>query len=80
MIRLLIVVLVRFFITALVLYLGLTLLKKIIQTLQRRSHPSSDNPQQAMHPKRKEEYKDVKDAKFVELPKKQTNDNQDSHI
>jgi hypothetical protein len=74
MIRLFIVVLVRFFITALAIYIALTLLKKIIQILQGHSHPVPHNPQSENHPKPKEEYKDVKDAKFVELPNKPTED------
>jgi large-conductance mechanosensitive channel len=79
MIRLFIFVLVRFFIIALVIYFVLTFFKRIIQTLQGRSHPSSNNPQQQHRPKTKEDYKDVKDAKFVELPKNQTKENQNSH-
>ena len=79
MIRLFIFVLMRFFIIALIIYFVLTLLKRIIQTLQGRSHPSSNNTQQQGRPKTKEDYKDVKDAKFVELPNKQTEDKQDSH-
>ncbi|MGD0036205.1 MAG: hypothetical protein ABSC53_02800 [Bacteroidota bacterium] len=78
MIRLFIIVLFRFFITALVIYLVLTLFKKIIRTLQGYSDPSLHNPQQEKQPKAKEDYKDVKDAKFVELPNKQTEDNQAS--
>jgi large-conductance mechanosensitive channel len=79
MIRLFIIVLFRFFVTALVIYLILTFLRKIIRTLQGYSNPPLHNPQQEKRPKAKEEYKDVKDAKFIELPNKQTEDNQDSH-
>jgi large-conductance mechanosensitive channel len=79
MIRLFIIILFRFFVTALVIYFVLTLFKKIIRTLQGYSNPSLHNPQQEKQPKAKEDYKDVKDAKFVELPNKQTEDNQDSH-
>jgi large-conductance mechanosensitive channel len=71
--------LVRFFIIALAIYLALTLLRKIIQALQKHSHPSPHTSQQENQPKAKEEYKDVKDAKFVELPNKQTEDHQDLH-
>ncbi|MGD1046054.1 MAG: hypothetical protein ABR936_12150 [Bacteroidota bacterium] len=78
MIRLFIFVLIRFFIIALVIYFVLTLLKRIIQTLQGRSRSSPRDPQQEKHPKIKEDYRDVKDAKFVELPNKQTEDHQDS--
>ena len=79
MIRFFIFVLVRFFITVLVIYLALTLLKKIIQSLQGHSHPIPRAPQEDNRPKVKEEYKDVKDAKFVELPNAQTKNNQDAH-
>ena len=79
MIRLFMIILFRFFVTALVIYLVLTLFKKIIRTLQGYSNPSLHNPQEGKQPKAKEDYKDVKDAKFVELPNKQTEDNQDSH-
>jgi hypothetical protein len=56
----------------------LTLLKKVIQTLQGHSQPTSHHAQQEKHPKPKEDYKDVKDAKFVELPNKQAENKQDS--
>jgi hypothetical protein len=78
MIRLFIFTLVRFFFIALAIYVALTLLKKIIQSLQGRSHPSPGTFQQKNEPKPKEVYKDVKDAKFVELPNKHTEDHQDS--
>lgn len=54
-------------------------MRKIIRTLQGYSKPPLQKPQQQKRPKVKEEYKDVKDAKFVELPNKHTEDNQDSH-
>ena len=79
MIRLFMIVLFRFFITALVIYLVLALFRKIIRALQGYSNPSLHNPQQEKQPKAKVDYKDVKDAKFVELPNKQAEDNQDSH-
>jgi len=72
MIRLFIFVFVRFFITVLAIYLALTLLKKLIRILQGRSNLFPKNPQQESQPKTKEDYKDVKDAKFVELPNKPT--------
>jgi flagellar basal body-associated protein FliL len=78
MIRLFIFVLIRFFMIALVFYAALTLLKKVIQALQGHSRPNSDNSQQEKHPKPAEDYKDVKDAKFVELPDKQAEKKQDS--
>ena len=78
MVRLFIFVLIRFFIIALAIYFALTLLKNLIRILQRHSNPSPRNQKQENQPKAKEEYKDVKDAKFVELPNKQTEDHQDS--
>jgi large-conductance mechanosensitive channel len=64
MIRLLIFSLVRFFIAAFAIYFVLRLLKG-------SSRPSSRSAQPEMPPKPKENYKDVQDAKFVELPDKQ---------
>jgi hypothetical protein len=74
MIRLFIIVLFRIFVTTLVIYLILTFFRKIIRILQGYSNPSLHNPQQEKQPKAKEDYKDVKDAKFIELPNKQTED------
>jgi large-conductance mechanosensitive channel len=74
MVRLFIFVLIRFFIIALAIYFALTLLKNLIRILQSHSNPSPRNPMQENQPKAKEEYKDVKDAKFVELPNKPTED------
>jgi large-conductance mechanosensitive channel len=74
MIRLFIIVLIRFFIITFAIYLALTLLKKVIQIMQGHSHMSTHNPQQPNQSKPKEDYKDVKDAKFVELPNKPTDD------
>jgi hypothetical protein len=78
MIRLFIFVLVRFFMIALVIYAALTLLKNVIRTLQGHSRPNSHNSQQEKQPRPAEDYKDVKDAKFVELPNKQAEKKQDS--
>ena len=78
MIRLFIFIFVRFFLLALAVYLVLTVLKKVIQTLQGYSQPSSRNSQQEPRSKSKEEYKDIKDAKFVELPNKQDENKHDS--
>ena len=77
MIRLFLFVLFRFFIIVLIIYLALTLLKKFIQILQGRYHSPTHDPKQEKSKKVKEEYKDVKDAKFVELPDKQTEDKKD---
>ena len=78
MIRLFIFVFFRFFITVIAIYLALTLLKKVIRTFQGYSTPPPRRPQKGNHLKTKDEYKDVKDANFTELPNKQTEDNQDS--
>ena len=80
MIRLLFLVLVRWFIIALVIYTVLTLLKKMFQSLQSHPHPPRSENRQEDHPKVKEEYKDVQDAKFVELPKKPGEDNKNSPV
>jgi hypothetical protein len=74
MIRLFIFVLVRFFITILGIYFVLTMVKKVIQVLQGRSHPPASNPHRQNNPVPKEDYKDVQDAKFVELPNKNSKD------
>jgi hypothetical protein len=74
MIRLFLFVLVRFFIVALAIYFALTLLKKVIQTLQGKSQPSPRRPQQETIPKTTVDYKDVKDARFTELPKTHSED------
>ena len=73
MIRLFIFVFLRFFITVLAIYLGLTLLRKVIRVLQGYSPPSS-NPRKENYQKPKEDYNDVKDAKFTELSDKQAED------
>jgi large-conductance mechanosensitive channel len=80
MIRLFIFVLIRFFLIAITIYAVLTLLKKVIQTLQGRSQPTSHPSQQKKRAKPKEDYKDVKDAKFIELPNNQAENKQDSPI
>jgi large-conductance mechanosensitive channel len=74
MIRLFIFVLIRFIITAFVIYVVLTFFMKVIRILQGRTRPSPRHPQQESPPKPKEDYKDVKDAKFTELPNNQTED------
>ena len=74
MIRLFIFIFIRFFITVLVIYLALTLLRKVIRFVQGYSSPSQSNPPKDKFSKPKEDYKDVKDAKFTELPDKQAED------
>ena len=78
MIRLLIIVLIRWFIAALVIYGALTLLKKIIRSFLNHSRPSPRAYPQEHPPKDREEYKDVQDAKFVEMPNKPVEDKQKS--
>jgi large-conductance mechanosensitive channel len=71
MIRLLIFSLIRFFIAAVVIYFVLTLVKGMMRVLKGASHPFSRSAQPETPSKPKENYKDVQDAKFVELPDKQ---------
>jgi hypothetical protein len=73
MIRLFLYVLVRFFISVLAIYFALTLLKKVIRFFQGTPRPSPPRRQEKP-PRPKEEYKDVQDAKFTELPKPPTED------
>lgn len=75
MLRVLFFGLIRIIIIALVIYFVLTIIRGIIRALQgpsRRSTGTRGHPQTENQPKSKEEYKDVKDAKFVELPRKNT--------
>jgi len=78
MIRLFIFVLIRFFIASFVIYLVLTILGKILRSLRGHSQSSPPASRQESQPKPTENYKDVKEAKFTELPNKQTEDTQDS--
>jgi flagellar basal body-associated protein FliL len=70
MIRLLIFFLIRFLIAAVVFYFVLTLLKGMMRVFKGSSRQSSGSAQPDTPPKPKENYKDVQDAKFVELPDK----------
>jgi hypothetical protein len=67
MIRLLIFSLVRFFISVIVIYFVLTLVKRMLRSFK----GSSPSAQPETPAKPKEHYKDVQDAKFIELPIKQ---------
>ncbi|MGD0590978.1 MAG: hypothetical protein ABSA44_09295 [Bacteroidota bacterium] len=71
MIKLLIFSLIRFLIVAFVIYFVLTLVKRMLRVFKGSSRPFSRPDQPETPPKPKEEYKDVQDAKFVELPDKQ---------
>jgi hypothetical protein len=77
MIRLFIFALVRFIIFALIIYIALTFIKGIIRVLKLNFRRFIRYPENVNTPKAKEDYKDVKDANFVELPKKQTDSTQD---
>jgi hypothetical protein len=80
MIRLLIFSLVRFFITALVIYFVLTFVKGILKVFKgSSSRPFSHSAQPETPPKPKEDYKDVQDAKFVEVPDKRKESKPDSN-
>ena len=68
MIRLLIFLLA---IVAFVIYFILAFARGIIKTLQRSSRSSSRFGQPETPPKPKENYKDIQDAKFVELSDEQ---------
>jgi hypothetical protein len=70
MIRLFVYTIVRVIIIGLAFYVGLIIFKWIIKTMQGRLRSSSDHPQSGEPTKPKENYKDVQDASFVELPDK----------
>ncbi|MBN1397624.1 MAG: hypothetical protein JXA06_06305 [Bacteroidetes bacterium] len=53
-----------------IIYFVLILVRGFLRTLQRPPRSSSGNPRQETPQKPKEEYKDVQDAKFVELSDK----------
>jgi hypothetical protein len=81
MVRLLIFSLVRFFLFALIFYVVLTVLKGVLRALsgegksftrRSRRYPQQENP-----PKTTEEYTDVKDAKFIELPDERKDERED---
>ena len=80
MIRLFIVALIRFFIIAIALFFALTLLKIIIQALRGHSRPAPHSPQPQNQQQPKEDYRDVKDANFVELPPSAAEDKKDSPL
>lgn len=84
MLRILFFGVIRFIIIAFVIYFVLTVIRGIIRLFQgpsesssfkKSTQPHSENP-----PQPKEEYKDVKDAKFVELPQKNTKSEDDEKL
>ena len=70
MIRLFIFTIGCLFIALLVVYIITAFIKRIILVLMSNIKKSVRYPEHENTPKAKEEYQDVKDAKFVELPKK----------
>ncbi len=64
----------RFFITALAIYLALTLLRSFIRMLQGNTPPPQHPAPPDQAPKPKVEYKDVQDAKFTDLREEQSKD------
>jgi len=84
MIRQFIISLIRLFIMAFAVYVAFALVKVVMRVLRGDIHlrfrRSNKYPQQNQPDQPPEEYKDVKDARFVELPKEQSakhNDEQD---
>ena len=61
---------VRIILAVLVIYFILSLLKRFIRVVQGLFHQNANNrpPEESVKPK--ETYKDVQDAKFVEIPNK----------
>jgi hypothetical protein len=78
MIRLLLFSLIPFIITVAVIYFVLTLINRVIRVFRGLSRPFSRSGQSEEPLKPKETYKDVQDAKFVELPNKQEKDKAES--
>jgi hypothetical protein len=78
MIRLLLFSLISFFIATCAIYFVLTLVKGIMRVLTGSIRPSSRSAQPEMPPKPKENYKDIQDARFVELPDKRDENKQQS--
>jgi hypothetical protein len=82
MIRLLIFTLIRFIIASLAIYVVLMFIKKVGRFLQgnisSRTDRSQSMPAQPS-PQKTEEYKDVQDARFEEVPKPKTTTNLDHH-
>jgi hypothetical protein len=67
MISFVIFALVRFILAVLAIYFVLTLIKGLIRALTWSSGETRKYPKQGNPSDTKEDYKDVKDAKFVEL-------------
>jgi hypothetical protein len=74
MLRIFFFSIIRFLFAALVIYVVLSAVRAIVRALRGPAHDSSPrasgHPRPENPPKSKEEYKDVKDAKFEELPDK----------
>jgi hypothetical protein len=61
-------VFVRFLIAAFAIYFVLTLVKGLFRIFTKSSGRVSDSPPSPVPPKQEEDYKDVQEAKFIELP------------
>jgi uncharacterized protein HemY len=58
------------FVVVVIIYFVLMLMRGFLRTIQRPPRSSSGTPRQETPQKPKEEYKDVQDARFVELSDK----------
>jgi cell division protein FtsN len=74
MFRVILFSLVRFIVAALVIYFVLTLVRKVLGNLQNITKGKASMRPSQPPPKPKEEYTDVKDAKFFELRNRSTKD------
>jgi hypothetical protein len=79
MIRLFLFTLIRLFLSVLAIYFVLMLVKGFLRGLQGRSRQSSHFPQSQAPPKPKEDYQDVREARFTELEGKERNNGENSH-
>jgi hypothetical protein len=74
MLRIFFFSIIRILLAALVIYFAVTVIRGVLRALGWRAQDSpskaSGRPQPENPPKPTEEYKDVEDAKFVELPDK----------
>lgn len=61
---------IRFILIALIMYIGLTIIRNILRAFQTPSRRTPHFPQSEKPSQPQEVYKDVQDAKFVELPGK----------
>jgi cell division septation protein DedD len=82
MIRLILFSIIRFFIVAIVVYVLLLVIRKVAQLLKGGNpfyrSQVHDKPNQPS-PKKSEEYRDVQDAQYKELPKSPSEENADKN-